>query len=99
MGDAMDIQEAANERFKFMDGEGVGPVAQGVGGIVVHLEEQAVRAAGDRRPGQRLDVFGLAAGGAPGAARELDGVGGVEHTGQPSRRMMARERKSTTRLL
>ena len=56
----------------------VGPIAEGDGGIGMHLEEQPIHAHCHRRPGQGGHKFPLAAGGGALAAGLLHGVGGIK---------------------
>ncbi len=62
-------------------GQGIGAVGEGGGGIVVSFEKEPIDAGGDSRAGQRFDEFGLAAAGMAQAAGNLDGVSDVVDDG------------------
>ena len=61
--------------------ESVGSVGEGVGRVVVDLEEEAVDAGGGSGAGQRLNIFRLSAALASGGSGELEAVGDVEDGG------------------
>ena len=78
LDDGIDGQDLAQLPLDLVEGQAVGPVAQGPVGILVDFPEEAVDAGRHRRPRQRADELALSGGGGAGAARQLHRVSGVE---------------------
>ncbi len=75
---SLDGEELFEQRFEELDVEGVGAIGFGVGGRIVHFNEEAVNAGGNSGAREERNVFGLAAADAVGRGRLLHRVGGIE---------------------
>src|ERR1700761_8454330 len=68
----VDGEQGFEDGLEAVEGEGVGSVGLGLGGVVVDLEEDAVDAGGDGGAGEDGDELGLTAGHAISGGGRLD---------------------------
>ena len=77
--DHREFFQAFKEGGELGEGESVGAVGEGFGGVVVSFEEDSIDACGYAGAGEGFDEFGLAAAGMALPSGDLDGVRYVEH--------------------
>src|SRR5208282_5002467 len=73
--------DSSEESRELIEGQGVGAVGEGGGGIVVRFDEETIDAGGDAGAGQRLYELRLAAARLALATRKLHGVSDVVDDG------------------
>ncbi len=78
MDELMNLGELLKEGFQLVEGNLVGAVGEGFGGVGVGLDEDSVAAGGDSGAGEDRGEDAVATGAGALSAGALDGVGGVE---------------------
>ena len=77
----MDGEHLRQQRLDLIQGQHVGPIAEGMVWIGMDFEKQAIDAYGHRGPGQGGYELPLAAAAATPSPGLLDGVGGIKKNG------------------
>ena len=93
------VAQAGHEGLEAFEVEGVGPVGEGLRGVIMNLQKERVHAGCHPGAGQGFDVLGLAAAVAARSSGSWSEWVTSRTTGAPNSFITASPRISTTRLL